>query len=237
MIQQIVQFITDPQNTFATHTLQTLALSFVPIVLASVIAISLGVVLAQRPVASFLASNISGFARAIPTLAFLFVVVPKLGTGFRPSALALTVLGIPPILLNTIAGLRGTDPAALEAGRGMGMTPIQLFARVQIPLALPIVAAGVRIAAVQIVATVPLAALIGAGTYGDYIFQGLIFLQQVPLLVGAGGIALLALLTDALLAVVQRALTPAGVRTGGRRDTGAQANGAPMAPESKPVAA
>jgi osmoprotectant transport system permease protein len=148
---------------------------------------------------------------------------------------ALTLLGIPPILLNTIAGLQGIDPAALEAGRGMGMTPWQVLVRIQIPLVLPVVAAGVRTSAVQIVATAPLAAYIGGGGYGEYIFEGLDLFQTVPLLVGAGCVALLALLVEGGLAVLQRAVTPAGLRAGGiAAESGAQAG---PGTEREPVAA
>src|SRR5690606_11655963 len=111
---------------------------------------------------AFAASNLIGLARAIPTLAFLAAALPYLGIGFTPAVVALTALGLPPILLNTIAGLRGVDPAAVDAARGLGMTGPQGLWRVKIPLVLPVIAAGVRTSAVQIVATAPLAALIGS---------------------------------------------------------------------------
>jgi len=215
LLRQMLDFITDPQNDFAMHTLVTIEYTFVPLVLGVLIAIPLGVLVAPNPVAAFLAANVSGVARAIPTLAFLAAAIPLLGIGFKPTVIALMVLGIPPILLNTVAGLRGIDPAAIEAGRGMGMTPWQVLARVRIPLALPVCAAGVRTAGVQIAATTPLAGLIGGGGYGDYIFAGLNFSLPAglpPLLIGAGGVAALALLTEISLGAVQRAVTPAGLR-------------------------
>lgn len=242
MLAQIVQFIRDPQNDFTGETLRTLYLSFVPILLAIGMSIPLGVLVAQRRIAAFLAANTSGLARAIPTLAFLAFVAPFLGIGVLPTVVALVLIGIPPILLNTIAGLRGVDPAAVEAARGMGMTPWQVLQRIRIPLVMPVIAAGVRTAAVQIVATVPIAFLIGAGGYGDYINQGLSGLQTVPLLVGAGGIALLALAVELGLAAVQRAVTPAGLRVGEQRapsdrgGAGAGA-GAEEAPAGQPAAA
>ncbi len=152
-----------------------------------------------------------------------------------PTVVALTLLGIPPILLNTIAGLRGVDPAAVEAARGMGMTAWQVLARIRIPLVMPVIAAGVRTASVQIVATVPIAFLIGGGGYGDYISQGLNLLQTVPLLVGAGGIALLALIVEIGLAAVQRAVTPAGLQV--REGPGTAEGAAPAAAAEQPVAA
>ncbi len=112
-----------------------------------------------NPLAAFLANNLSGSARAIPTLAFLIIVIPLLGIGFTPVIVGLTMLGIPPILLNTIAGMRGIDPATIDAGRGMGMTWWELLMRVRVPLVLPLIAAGMRTSAVQIVATAPFAGL------------------------------------------------------------------------------
>jgi osmoprotectant transport system permease protein len=212
LLQQMLQFITDPQNAFLDHTLVTIEYSVVATALAILIGVFVGVLVAQRPLAAFLGANLSGLARAIPTIAFLAATLPLLGIGFRPVVVALTLVGIPPILLNTIAGLRGIDPAATEAGRGMGMTSWQVLARVRIPLALPVIAAGVRISAVQIVATVPLAGLIGGGGYGDYILEGVNLLQRVPLFVGAGGIVVLALTAEVGLSAVQRAVTPAGLR-------------------------
>lgn len=212
MLTQIVEFIRDPQNDFRGETVTYLQLCAVPILLSIVIGIGLGVLVARRPVAALLATNVSGLARAIPTLAFLAAALPYLGIGFTPAATALTALGIPPVLLNTVAGLRGVDPSAIDAARGMGMTTRQILARVEIPLVLPVIAAGVRTAAVQIVATAPLAALIGAGGYGNYILAGINLLRPVPLLVGAASVALLALAVELGLAAVQRAVTPAGLR-------------------------
>lgn len=212
-MRQAIAFITNPQNHFGMETAITLKLSIIPILLAIVISIPLGVLVAQRPLAAFLASNLTGLARAIPTLAFLAIALPYLGIGFRPTVVALTALGVPPILLNTVAGLRGIDPAATDAARGMGMTPWQVLTRIQIPLVLPVVAAGVRTAAVQIVATVPLAALIGGQGYGDYITAGLSSeAHTVDLVVGSVAIAVLALLVEGGMATVQRLATPAGLR-------------------------
>jgi osmoprotectant transport system permease protein len=237
MLTQIAQFIADPQNDFRGETTRTLLLAVVPTLLAILIAIPLGVLVAQRPLAAFIATNTSGLARSIPTIAFLAIMLPLLGIGFRPMVVGLTLLGIAPILLNTIAGLRGVDPATIEAGRGMGMTGWQLLARIRIPLVLPVIAAGVRTAGVQIVATVPVAGLIGGGGYGDYILKGINLLQPIPTLVGAGGIAILALLMELGLGALQRAVTPAGLHIGlaPREEFPASAN--TDTPSGQPVAA
>ena len=214
-LQEMLRFIQDPANMFAERTVQTVQLCIVPILFSILIAVPLGILVARRPLGALIATTLSGLGRAIPVLVLLVLMVSvfHIGIGFRPAAIALTILGIPPILLNTIVGIRSIDPAVVDAARGMGMTQRQILGRIQIPLMLPVLAAGVRTAAVQIVATSPLAAIIGAGGYGEYILAGISNLADpTELLVGATSVALLALATEFGLAALQRAVTPAGVR-------------------------
>ncbi|MFL5691302.1 MAG: ABC transporter permease, partial [Ktedonobacteraceae bacterium] len=161
IFNDLLQFIADPANDYLGHSLAYIKLCLVAIIVAIIISVPLGVIVARNPIASFIAINFSGLMRAIPVIAFLAAVWPFLGFGFLPSLVALTILGIPPILLNTYTGIRGIDPATIEAARGMGMTTWQIVTRIQTPLVLPIIAAGVRTSAVQIVATATLAAIIG----------------------------------------------------------------------------
>jgi osmoprotectant transport system permease protein len=220
-IHEVGDFLGDPNTRFGEQTVTFLKLCAIPILISIVIGVLLGILVARRPFAAFIATNLSGLARAIPTLAFLAIVLPYLGIGFTPAALALTALGVPPILLNTIAGMRGIDPMVTEAAKGTGMTAWQVLVRVQAPLALPVVAAGVRTSAVQIVATAPLAALIGAGGYGDYVLEGINLLETAPLVVGSVAIAILAMIAEFGLAAVERAVTSEGLRPqAAQRSTG-----------------
>ena len=212
MVNNLLNFISDPHHAYLTHSLDYIKLCVIAIAIALVIALPLGIAVARLSVLAFLVSNITGLARAIPSLAFLAAAIPYLGIGFKPAVIALIVLGIPPILLNTIAGIRSVDPAVIDAARGMGMTFWQILWRIQLRLALPVIAAGVRTAAVQIVATGTLAAVIGAGGWGEYILSGIYQLSLVQILAGAVPVALLALLVEVALAGVQRVVTPAGVR-------------------------
>jgi osmoprotectant transport system permease protein len=213
MLQQALTLIRDPNTEYAVHSWQYITLCLTAVLLAIAVAVPLGVLVAPRPLAAFVATNTSGLVRAIPSIVFLILFIPYLGIGYRPAVFALTVLGIPPILLNTIAGLRGLDPAALDAARGMGMTPWQVLARVQIPLVLPVVAAGVRTAAVQVVATGTLAGVFGAGGWGEYIYLGIFRGGDLSyILIGAVPVMLLALAVELGLGAAQRALTPAGLR-------------------------
>src|SRR5579875_499082 len=212
LLVQLWQFILDPANAFWDHTVAYLEVCAVSVVLATVLGIAIGVAVVRSPLLSFLAVNLSGLMRAIPIIAFLAAALPYLGVGFKPTIVALTLLGIPPILLNTYTGIRGIEPAIIDAARGMGLNTRQILLRIQVPLVLPIVAAGVRTSAVQIVATATLAAIIGAGGYGEYIVNGLYEFKTVQILAGALPVAALAMLVELLMGWLQRALTPPGLR-------------------------
>ena len=211
-MDKLLQFIANPNNTYGEHTIAYIRLCAISIVLAIIIGVVIGIAVARQPVAAFVAVNLSGLMRAIPAIAFLVVVLPYLGLGFTPALIALTILGVPPILLNTYTGIRGIDPATIDAARGMGMTQVQIITRIQAPLVLPIIAAGVRTAATQIIATATLAGIIGAGGYGEYIYSGLYQLDNVQILAGALPVAVLAIAVEIILSQVQRVLTPEGLR-------------------------
>lgn len=208
----ILQFYLNPRNNLLGQTVEFFKLCFVPIALAVVIGMIIGLLVYRNPLLSFIAVNLSNLIRAVPVLAALFVFVPIFRIGFLPAAVALTLLGIPPVLLNTYVGLRGVDPAAIDAARGMGMTNWQILARIQAPLVLPVVAAGVRTTAVQIVATAPLGGLIGAGGYGDYIIDGVNTLNTTEILAGSILVAALALMAEVGMSWLERLLTPMGLR-------------------------
>lgn len=211
-MDKLLQFITNPSNDFLGHSIVYIQLCLASVVLAMLIGVVLGVAVSGNPLLAFIAVNVSGLMRAIPVIAFLVAVLPYLGLGFLPALIALTVLGIPPILLNTYTGIRGIDPATIDAARGMGMTQQQIISKIQTPLVLPIIAAGVRTSAVQVIATATLAAVIGAGGYGEYIFSGLYQLDNIQILAGAIPVAILALIAEVLLSQLQRSLTPKGLR-------------------------
>lgn len=208
----VLQFIADPTNDYLGHTIDYVRICGFTILLAIVIGIALGVAVSRSAVLGFVTINISGLMRAIPVIAFLIAVLPYLGTGFRPAAVALIVLGIPPILLNTYTGIRSIDPAIIDAAKGMGMTTWQTITRIQTPLVLPIIAAGVRTSAVQIIATATLAAIINAGGYGEYIFYGVNRFDNAAILAGAIPVAILAMIIDVFMGWLERKLTPAGLR-------------------------
>ena len=209
---QYLNFILNPKNDFLGQTGEYLRICGVSIAVAIVIGVVLGALVSRNAILAFLAVNLSGLMRAIPIIAVLIAFVPFFGIGFVPTIIALIVLGIPPILLNTYTGIRGVDPAIIDAAKGMGMTTWQVATRIQAPIVTPLVAAGIRTSAVQIIATATLAAFIGAGGYGDYIVDGLNVFNYTELIVGATSVAILAILVEVFMSWLQRALTPEGLR-------------------------
>jgi osmoprotectant transport system permease protein len=186
-----------------------LAISGLSVAVACLVALPVGVALGHIGRGGSLAVNLSNASRAVPTfgLRILYAVTP-IGFGNRAAVVALTLFAIPPLLTNTYVGVRDVDREVREAARGMGMTGRQLLRRVELPLALPLIAAGLRTAAVQVVATATLAAYVGGGGLGRFIADG--FGQADPAMTTAGGVlvALLALLVELSLGALQRSLTP-----------------------------
>ncbi|MBK1659359.1 ABC transporter permease subunit [Paracraurococcus ruber] len=183
-----------------------LMLSLVGLGLGILVALPLGVAVAHRPRLAEAAIAGAGALRTIPSLAVLAALLPLLGVGFTPSVLALALLALPPVLVNTVTGLRGADRAALDAARGLGMGAVRRALQVELPLASPLVFAGLRIAAVQVVSAAALATFIGGGGLGDLVTQGLALLDTGRMLVGAVAIALLALATEAGFGLLERHL-------------------------------
>jgi len=182
------------------------SLSVLALLIATVICIPLGIWSARTRRFSSWTINLVSALRVLPSLAILVLMLPYLGLGFTPALVALTILACPPILINTYTGYRDVDPAVVEAAYGMGMTPGQVLWWIESPLALPVVVAGLRTAAVEVVASATLAAFIGGGGLGEFIINGLGLNDMRSLLVGAVPVALLALLAEGLFALTERAL-------------------------------
>ena len=183
-----------------------LLLSLTGLAIGIAIALPTGIAVAHRPRLAEAAIMLAGALRTIPSLAVLAALLPLLGVGFTPSVIALALLALPPVLVNTVIGIRTADPAALDAARGLGMTATQQAMRVELPLAAPLIFSGLRVAAVQVVSAAALATFIGGGGLGDLVTQGLALLDTGRMLVGAIAIALLALGTEAALGMLERHL-------------------------------
>lgn len=150
---------------------------------------------------------LANILRTVPSLALLVLMLPVLGTGFPPSVVALTLYGLPALLLNTYTGVTGVDADIVDAARGQGLSDAQLLRRIEIPLALPVIFAGIRTAAVQIVSAATLAAFIGGGGLGELITSGMANFNFPQLIAGAVAVAALAFATEIFFAGLERLTT------------------------------
>jgi osmoprotectant transport system permease protein len=209
------EFIARYRDEIIQHTGEHLLLVGISTGIAIFIGIPLGILITRRPGWSKPVLGFANVVQTIPSLAlFGFLIpVPLLGgIGARTAIVALTLYALLPIIRNTYAGIIGVDPAVREAGRGMGMTDRQLLFQVDIPLALGVILAGLRVATVTSVGVATIAAAIGAGGLGEFIFRGVATVNNQLILAGAVPAALLALLVDFTLGWIERHLTPGGIK-------------------------
>jgi osmoprotectant transport system permease protein len=200
-----------------TRVGEHLILSALPVAAAALVALPLGLYIGHTGRGAFLIVSIANVGRALPSLGIMGIALlftAGLGLGFGEPALviALFALAVPPMVTNTFAGLRSVDRDLVEAGRGMGMRELQLLAGVELPLAMPVILAGVRIAAVQVVATASLGAVIATGGLGRYIIDGIANRDYPEVFVGAVLTALLSVATELTFAALMRAVTSPGLR-------------------------
>jgi osmoprotectant transport system permease protein len=182
------------------------------LLVAALLALPVGIVLGHFGKGGNLAINISNVGRAIPSFALLVIAVELVGIGWVPPFIALVALGIPPMVTNSYLGMREVDADVREAARGMGMRDRVVLWRVELPIALPFIMAGIRTSAVNIVATATLAALVAWGGLGRFIVDGF-GLQDYPMMyAGAILVGVLSLIVEFSFAGLQRAVTPAGLR-------------------------
>lgn len=181
-------------------------LSLAALAIVVLVAVPLGIALARSGRAAGPVLAAVNALRTIPSLALLVVMLPVLGTGMAPSVVALVLYGLPAVLLNTLTGLTGVDRDIVEAARGQGLSERQMLARVTLPLASPVIVAGIRTAAVQIVSAATLAVFIGGGGLGELISAGMGLLDVPQLLVGSLAVAALAGATELAFALAERTL-------------------------------
>ena len=201
---------------FPHRILEHLIYTGLAVLIAFLIAFPLGVLIGHTGRGAFLAINAGNAGRALPTLGVLMLVVALAGAGLVPAIVALVVLAIPPILTSTYAGMSSVDPATVDASRGVGMTGFQVATRVEVPDAMPIIFGGLRNATLQVVSTATIAAYVGLGGLGRYLFDGLALRDYPRVVAGAVLVAVLAVVLDLLLAAAQRSAGVARCRRAGR---------------------
>lgn len=208
LLQEAYHYALQHQDELTSALLQHLRLVAVALGISILICVPLGIWTARSRVAATALINLFNGLRVIPSLAVLFLAIPYFGLSFTSAALALTLLALPPVLINTDAAYRTIDQAIREAARGMGMTANQILWRVETPLALPVIVTGVRTAATEVIASATLAAFIGSGGLGLYVVRGFSLFDIPILLVGAIPVAGLTLVVELLLSGLHRLLEP-----------------------------
>jgi osmoprotectant transport system permease protein len=203
MQSDVLAWLADNRQAFETAASRHLTLSATALVAALALALPLALVLVRwnRLAGAVIAAV--NVLRTIPSLALLVAFLPLIGTGFLPAVIALTLFGLPAILINAYTALREVDPDVVEAGLGQGMTDRQVMRRIRLPLALPVIFAGIRTAAVQIVSAATLAAFIGGGGLGELITAGMGTLNIAQLMVGGLAVAALAMATELAFAALE----------------------------------
>lgn len=207
-IRDVWTYIADNPDRFREAVSTHIQLSGSALLLALLIFPPIGVLVNKTRFVGPGVLGIVSAARVVPSLAIVFLGYSVVGTGYQTALLALVVLAGPPLVINTDAGLRSVPAAVRENAAGLGMTPLQSFFRVEVPLALPVIIGGVRSAAIEVIASAAIAAFIGVRTLGLFLTSGLATGNNTQLLAGSILIAILALTTEVTLAAVQRGVSP-----------------------------
>lgn len=193
MWQKALEYMQKNYMGILVQIREHITISLISILIAAVIGIGFGYLASKREKVEGLISSPFQVLRVIPSLAILILLIPFIGTGSLPAIIALTVLAIPPILLNTIVGFKEVPYFMIETAKGMGMTDRQSLWKVRVPLATPMILAGIRTALVEVIASATLAAKIGAGGLGEIIFTGLGLNRPDLLIIGGLAVSILSL--------------------------------------------
>lgn len=203
MLQDMIIYCQENIDEYSLAVLTHFWISLQVVLIAAMIGIPLGIVCAKNKKIAKLISGFVNVLKVIPSLALMVIMIPVIGIGKFPAMIALTIIAIPAIMINTSVGFLSIEPIILETAKGMGMSKSQSFLRVEAPLAFPLCLAGIRTAAVETIATTSIAAYIGAGGLGNLVFTGLGVNRGDILLVGGLSIAVMSITTDLVLSIVQ----------------------------------
>lgn len=240
LLNELVDFFADPANWTGSggipaRLLEHVLYTVVALVVAFAIAFPVGLLIGHTGSGALLAINVGNAARAIPTFGVLILVVLVAGLGFLPVLVALVILGIPPILTATYAGIRNVEGSTIMAARGMGMTELGLLRGVELPIALPTVIAGLRSALLQIVSTATLAAYVALGGLGRFVIDGQQQHLYGKMAAGAVLVAALAIVLDTCLVLLGRMIVSPGVSGRLRRTPTVKASTRRTDPAARPA--
>lgn len=206
-MQSITAYFQEHSAEYIGYVLEHLKVSALSVLIAIVIAVPLGIISTRFKWVEKISQWFWGTLRIIPSLAILILCLPIIGTGVTPAVVALSILAIPPILLNTTIAFEILPPMVIEAAEGMGMSKKRLFFTVKVPLAFPVVFTGIRTAVVEVIASATLAAYIGAGGLGTLIFTGLGLMRNDFLWIGGLSVAILSLGVGFILSLIDKWIT------------------------------
>jgi len=215
---EVVQWFGDASNWSGTRGVPSrladhLAYTVQALLIAAVIAVPIGAVIGHTGRGGFFVVGTANGLRALPELGMLTLLVGFVGIGLLPLTIALVILAVPPLLAGTYAGVRNTDPAVIDAARGMGMREQEVLTKVELPIAVPLILGGLRTATLQVIATATIGAYIGLSGLGRFLIDGLARNDYTEMAAGAVLVAALALIVEALLGALQRLLVSPGLRT------------------------
>ncbi|SFB14025.1 osmoprotectant transport system permease protein [Lentibacillus halodurans] len=208
----MMELFTEHGNDLIIKTWEHFYISLAAILLGVLVAVPLGIILSRVPNFADRFISFIGILQTIPSLAILAFFIPIMGVGKIPAILALFFYSLLPILRNTYIGVRDVDKGVVEAGKGMGMSNWQSILKMELPLSLPVIMAGIRLSTVYLIGWATLAAFIGGGGLGDFIFDGLNLYQPSLIIAGTVPATILALIADRSLAFLENRLTPEGLK-------------------------
>lgn len=209
----MVDFLNQHGSELITKTWEQLYISGIALALGIIVAVPLGIVLTRFARTAKVVIGLASMLQTVPSLALLALMIPIFGIGKIPAIIALFIYSLLPILRNTYIGMEDVDPILKDSAKGMGMTLFQSIMKVEIPMAIPVIMAGIRLSAVYVIAWATLASYIGAGGLGDLIFNGLNLFQPDLIIGGTIPVTILALLADYLLGRLEKWLTPVSQRS------------------------
>lgn len=212
MSLSLLEYIADHAPDLLGHLWEHLHIIGIAILASLIVGVTLGIFISRHDRLASVVISIAGVIMTIPSLAMFAFMIPLLGIGLEPAWVALSLYALLPIIRNTNVAVRNVNPAMLEAGRGMGMTELQILSKVRVPLALPVIMAGVRTSVVLTIGIAAIAAYIGAGGLGTYIFRGISQSYANPIIAGALVVSLLAILSDLILGRLENWLVPKGLK-------------------------
>lgn len=211
-MNKLINIFIDRSDMITDAFLQHIYLSFVSLAIGVLISLPLGMLVARHRKFAEAVIGVTAILQTIPSLALFGFLVPLIGIGSKTALIALIIYALLPILRNTYAGLTSVDQSVIEAGKGMGLTANQILFKIELPLALPFIMAGIRTATVLTVGIATLATFVGAGGLGDIIYRGLQSYNNTLVLAGAIPVALLAIFFDLGLKIIEKKVTPKGLK-------------------------